>query len=171
MAAPPMTDPARAGLPATHPSETAEGGAAPPPRSMGERGGARWCSPPCSSLAGVLDRRRSGKRSSASSGTWWGSTCSRLAVLRGLEVTLELTAMAMAIGIVLGIVLAVMRLSPNPVMTTVSWVYIWFFRGTPVLVQLLFWYNIAYIFPELHPGRPLRTVVRHGQPEHHSRSS
>ncbi len=75
-------------------------------------------------------------------------------VLRGLEVTLELTVMAMGIGIVLGIVLAVMRLSPNPVMTTVSWLYIWFFRGTPVLVQLLFWYNIAYIFPEFALGVP-----------------
>jgi polar amino acid transport system permease protein len=75
-------------------------------------------------------------------------------VLRGLEVTLELTVMAMGIGIVLGVVLAVMRLSPNPVMTTVSWIYIWFFRGTPVLVQLLFWYNIAYIFPEFALGVP-----------------
>jgi polar amino acid transport system permease protein len=75
-------------------------------------------------------------------------------VLRGLEVTLELTVLAMGIGIVLGIVLAVMRLSPNPVMTTVSWLYIWFFRGTPVLVQLLFWYNIAYIFPEFSLGVP-----------------
>jgi polar amino acid transport system permease protein len=75
-------------------------------------------------------------------------------VLRGLEITLELTALAMAIGIVLGIVLAVMRLSPNPVMTTVSWLYIWFFRGTPVFVQLLFWYNIAYIFPQFTLGIP-----------------
>ena len=75
-------------------------------------------------------------------------------VLRGLEVTLELTVMAMGIGIVLGIVLAVMRLSPNPVLTTVSWVYIWFFRGTPVLVQLLFWYNITYVFPEFALGVP-----------------
>ena len=75
-------------------------------------------------------------------------------VLRGLELTLELTALAMAIGIVLGIILAVMRLSPNPVLTTVSWLYIWFFRGTPVLVQLLFWYNIAYIFPQFALGVP-----------------
>ncbi len=75
-------------------------------------------------------------------------------VLRGLEVTLELTVLAMAIGIVLGIVLAIMRLSPNPVMTTVSWIYIWFFRGTPVFVQLLFWYNIAYIFPQFTLGVP-----------------
>jgi polar amino acid transport system permease protein len=75
-------------------------------------------------------------------------------VLRGLEVTIELTALAMAIGITLGIVLAVMRLSPNPVLTTVSWVYLWFFRGTPVLVQLLFWYNIAYVFPQFALGVP-----------------
>ena len=75
-------------------------------------------------------------------------------VLRGLVVTLELTVLAMAIGIVLGIVLAIMRLSPNPVMTTVSWIYIWFFRGTPVFVQLLFWYNIAYIFPQFTLGVP-----------------
>ena len=60
----------------------------------------------------------------------------------------------MAIGIVLGVILAIMRLSPNPVLTTVSWLYIWFFRGTPVLVQLLFWYNIAYIFPQFTLGVP-----------------
>jgi polar amino acid transport system permease protein len=75
-------------------------------------------------------------------------------VLRGLVLTLELTAIAMLIGVVLGVVLAVMRLSPNPILTTVSWLYIWFFRGTPVLVQLLFWYNIAYIFPTVQLGIP-----------------
>jgi polar amino acid transport system permease protein len=68
-------------------------------------------------------------------------------VLRGLVVTLELTAIAMAIGIVLGTVLAVMRRSPNPLVSGGSWIYIWFFRGTPVLVQLLFWYNIAALYP------------------------
>jgi polar amino acid transport system permease protein len=68
-------------------------------------------------------------------------------VLQGLLVTLELTAIAMAIGIVLGTVLAVMRLSPNPLVSSGSWVYIWFFRGTPVLVQLLFWYNVAALYP------------------------
>jgi polar amino acid transport system permease protein len=75
-------------------------------------------------------------------------------VLTGLVVTIELTVIAMAIGIALGIVLALMRLSPNPVLTTVSWVYIWFFRGTPVLVQLIFWYNIAYSFPSITFGVP-----------------
>ncbi|HZU75768.1 MAG TPA: ABC transporter permease subunit, partial [Dehalococcoidia bacterium] len=63
-------------------------------------------------------------------------------VLSGVLLTIELTAGAMVMGVVLGIVLAVMRLSPNPVVSTVSWVYIWFFRGTPVLVQIFFWVNL-----------------------------
>lgn len=58
-------------------------------------------------------------------------------------VTLELTLYAMIIGIVGGVVLAVMRLSNNPVSASAAWLYTWFFRGTPVLVQLLFWNNIA----------------------------
>jgi polar amino acid transport system permease protein len=45
-----------------------------------------------------------------------------------------------------------MRMSSNPVTSTVAWVYIWFFRGTPVLVQLLLWYNIALVFPILNLG-------------------
>ena len=63
-------------------------------------------------------------------------------------VTIELTVIAMVIGIVLGVLLAVMRLSPNPLVSGGSWLYVWFFRGTPVLVQLLFWYNIAAALPE-----------------------
>ncbi len=47
-----------------------------------------------------------------------------------------------------------MRLSPNPIVSGVSWLYIWFFRGTPVLVQLLFWYNLAYVYPRLSLGIP-----------------
>src|SRR6184192_4312465 len=75
-------------------------------------------------------------------------------VLQGLVTTLELTALCMAIGIVIGILLAVMRLSPNPLVSATSWLYIWFFRGTPVLVQLLFWYNIAAIYPSISIGIP-----------------
>ena len=82
------------------------------------------------------------------------------AILQGLLRTLELTVIAMAIGIVLGIVLAVMRLSPVPVVSGAAWVYIWFFRGTPVLVQLLFWYNIASLTGP-HPalGIPFTHIV------------
>jgi polar amino acid transport system permease protein len=76
------------------------------------------------------------------------------AILSGVLVTLELTVLAMAIGVVLGIVLAVMRLSPNPVLAGTSWVYTWFFRGTPVLVQLIFWGFIAQLYPRLSIGIP-----------------
>jgi polar amino acid transport system permease protein len=75
-------------------------------------------------------------------------------VISGIWVTLELTALAMLIGIVLGVVLAIMRLSPNPVVSTSAWLYTWFFRGTPVLVQLLFWYAFAYLFSNLSIGVP-----------------
>ncbi|GAA2400565.1 amino acid ABC transporter permease [Streptomyces glaucosporus] len=66
--------------------------------------------------------------------------------------TLWITVLSMLLGVVLGTVLAVMRLSKNPVMSSVAWGYIWIFRGTPVLVQLLLWYNLALIFPILDLG-------------------
>jgi polar amino acid transport system permease protein len=76
-------------------------------------------------------------------------------VLRGIVVTLELTAIAMAAGIVIGVLLAVMRLSPNRLLSGTAWVYIWFFRGTPVFVQLFFWYDgISYLYPHLGFGIP-----------------
>ncbi|MFJ6560107.1 amino acid ABC transporter permease [Streptomyces sp. NPDC091412] len=73
---------------------------------------------------------------------------------RGLAVTLELTAICMVLGVVLGIVLAVMRLSVNPVVRSAAFLYVSFFRGTPVLVQLLFWYNLAALYPTLTFGIP-----------------
>jgi polar amino acid transport system permease protein len=79
-------------------------------------------------------------------------------ILRGILVTLELTVIAMVIGVTLGVLLAVMRLSVNPVVSTVSWFYIWFFRGTPVLVQLFFWYNLALILPHLSIGIPFTHI-------------
>jgi polar amino acid transport system permease protein len=75
-------------------------------------------------------------------------------VLEGLELTILLTVVAMAIGIVLGVILAVMRLSPNPLLSSASWGYIWLFRGTPVLVQLLFWFNLAFLYPRISLGVP-----------------
>ncbi|MEU6364300.1 amino acid ABC transporter permease [Streptomyces sp. NPDC046931] len=67
-------------------------------------------------------------------------------ILTGVGKTLMLTALSMVIGIVGGIVLAVMRLSKNPVTSSVAWFYIWFFRGTPVLVQLFLWFNLGLVF-------------------------
>ena len=79
-------------------------------------------------------------------------------VLRGIVITLELTVLAMLVGIAFGVVLAVMRLSPNPVMSAVSWFYIWFFRGTPVIVQIFFWYNLNLVLPHIGLGIPFTTI-------------
>ncbi len=76
-------------------------------------------------------------------------------VLAGLGVTLLLTVVCMAIGIALGVILAVMRLSDNPLLSGSSWLYIWFFCGTPVLaVQLLVWFNLAFLYPKISLGVP-----------------
>jgi polar amino acid transport system permease protein len=75
-------------------------------------------------------------------------------ILAGVVLTLELTASAMALGVLLGVALAVMRLSPNPLVSGASWLYIWSFRATPVLVQLLFWYSIAAVYPRISLGIP-----------------
>ncbi|MER5207416.1 amino acid ABC transporter permease [Streptomyces sp. NPDC002825] len=70
-------------------------------------------------------------------------------VLRGLGLTLWLTALVMVLGFVLGTLLAVLRLSANPVLRAASWGYVWFFRSTPILVQLLFWFNIGVLYPQI----------------------
>jgi polar amino acid transport system permease protein len=75
-------------------------------------------------------------------------------VLHGVVKTIWLTVAAMVIGIALGIVLAVMRLSPNPLISGSSWVYIWFFRGTPLLVQILFWSFIGALYRTIDLGVP-----------------
>jgi polar amino acid transport system permease protein len=81
-----------------------------------------------------------------------GDTVFDSTVLAGAGRTLLISVLAMILGVVLGIVLAVMRLSKNPVTSWVAWAYIWFFRGTPVYVQLLLWFNLALIFPMLNLG-------------------
>ena len=75
-------------------------------------------------------------------------------VLNGLRNTLILTVLSMVIGIVGGVALAVMRLSPNPVLSGVAGVYIWLFRGTPLIAQLLFWNFLAALYPRLSLGIP-----------------
>jgi polar amino acid transport system permease protein len=70
-------------------------------------------------------------------------------VLRGLGLTLWLTALVMALGFAIGTLLAIMRLSANPVLRAVSWGYVWLFRSMPILVQLLFWFNIGALYPKV----------------------
>lgn len=80
-------------------------------------------------------------------------------ILHGVELTLLLTVLAMVIGIVLGLALAVMRMSPNRLLSATAWSYTWFFRGTPVYVQLLLWFNIAAIYPHLSLGVPFTSIT------------
>ncbi|MGO4433503.1 amino acid ABC transporter permease [Paenarthrobacter sp. RAF9] len=75
-------------------------------------------------------------------------------ILAGAGLTLVLTVVSMTVGIALGTLLAIMRLSDNPILSTISRAYIWFFRGTPLLVQLIFWYNIAALYPVIAFGLP-----------------
>ncbi|WP_437612332.1 amino acid ABC transporter permease [Erwinia sp. V71] len=76
-------------------------------------------------------------------------------VLQGLQVTLGLTVVAMILGVFLGLLLAVARLSDNRLLSGISGLYIWFFRGTPLLVQLIFWYNLSTLFPTISLAVPL----------------
>jgi len=75
-------------------------------------------------------------------------------ILRGVWMTIKLTILSMAIGIVLGVVAAVMRLSDNPVVRSAAWLYVWFFRGTPLLVQIIGWFSISLLFKTLAFGVP-----------------
>lgn len=75
-------------------------------------------------------------------------------VIRGLQGTLLLTASATVVGFGLGTVLALMRLSSSPLLQSVAWGYVWVFRSVPVLLQLLLWYNLAYLYPTLSLGIP-----------------
>ena len=68
--------------------------------------------------------------------------------------TVQLTFWAMVLGVLLGVLLAIMRLSPNPVFTSVAWVYLWIFRGTPVYVQLVFWGLFPTLYQHLQLGVP-----------------
>lgn len=82
-------------------------------------------------------------------------------IISGLGNTVIISVSAMALGLILGILFAVMRLSKNPVTNSVAWLYIWFFRGTPVYVQLLVWFNLSLIFQyiDLGPIYKQETVV------------
>ncbi|GII64190.1 polar amino acid ABC transporter permease [Sphaerisporangium krabiense] len=75
-------------------------------------------------------------------------------VLGGLWVTIQLTVLSMLMGLVLGVLAAVMQLSGSPVLRGASALYTWFFRGTPLLVQLIFWFNIGLVFPKFGLGIP-----------------
>jgi polar amino acid transport system permease protein len=70
-------------------------------------------------------------------------------ILAGIWNTMVMAVLAMALGIVLGVVVAIMRLSPNPVLAGAAAGYVWLFRGTPLILQLLLWFNLALVFPTI----------------------
>ena len=79
--------------------------------------------------------------------------------LLGLARTIELTFVCMVVGAAGGVILAVMRLSDNPVLSWVAWGYIWFFRGTPVYVQIIIWANIGVLWTKFYAGLPFTGLV------------
>lgn len=80
-------------------------------------------------------------------------------VLRGLSVTLGLSVVSMIIGVAIGLPLAVARMSSDRLLNSLAALYIWFFRGTPLLVQLIFWYNLSTLFPRLGIGIPFGPML------------
>lgn len=75
-------------------------------------------------------------------------------ILQGLWVTTQLTVISMTLGVVIGIVVALMQVSDSRILRAGALGYVWFFRGTPLLVQLIFWFNLALIFPTISLGIP-----------------
>ena len=82
-------------------------------------------------------------------------------IVKGVWVTIQLTVLSMLLAIVVAVILAIMRLSPNPVFRSVSWVYLWVFRGTPVFVQLVFWGLITTIYANIQFGIPFGPTFFH----------
>lgn len=73
-------------------------------------------------------------------------------ILDGIRLTILFTVLSMIISIVAGAILAMLRLSANPVLSGFASLYIWFFRGTPLLVQIIFWFNIQLFIPSIEIG-------------------
>ncbi|WP_370366336.1 amino acid ABC transporter permease [Catenulispora sp. GP43] len=84
----------------------------------------------------------------------FGYWFARPVILRGLWVTLEVTALSAVLGLLGGVVLALARLSHNPVLRTISWVYIWLFRSIPLIVVLLILFNFSALYRTLSLGVP-----------------
>lgn len=80
-------------------------------------------------------------------------------ILVGVGYTLLLTVGSMLIGTVLALAMAVMRQSPNPILRSVSWFFIWFFRGTPIYTQLIFWSLLPTLYPQISIALPFTDIV------------
>lgn len=79
-------------------------------------------------------------------------------ILEGVVVTIWVSIAATILGLITGVILAVMKISQNPVLRWIAEGYIWFFRGTPVLVQLIFWFNLAFLLPYITLKIPFTNI-------------
>ncbi|MDH6236098.1 amino acid ABC transporter permease [Cryobacterium sp. CG_9.6] len=75
-------------------------------------------------------------------------------ILDGVVLTLILTVVSMIVSTILAVILAVMRLSTNPVMNALAWLYVWIFRGTPLLIQIVFWGYLGLLYSQITLGVP-----------------
>ncbi|KZX20506.1 amino acid ABC transporter permease [Rathayibacter tanaceti] len=83
-------------------------------------------------------------------GTWLFSP----AILKGLQLTLLATAISAVVSFVGGVLVAIARLSGNPVLSTLSWGYIWLFRSVPLILVLIFLFNLGNLYPTIGIGIP-----------------
>lgn len=79
-------------------------------------------------------------------------------IMQGLVTTIELTVLAALIGSAIGLVVALMRMSSNRALKALAWLYLWFFRGVPLLVQILFWGNVGLFFQRIELGIPFTSI-------------
>jgi polar amino acid transport system permease protein len=75
-------------------------------------------------------------------------------ILGGVGLTLILTVVSMVVSTVMAVILAIMRLSNNPVFTVLAWLYVWLFRGVPLLIQIVFWGYLGLLYSQISLGIP-----------------
>ncbi|GAA4987759.1 amino acid ABC transporter permease [Kitasatospora paranensis] len=80
-------------------------------------------------------------------------------ILKAVGITLQLTLYATVLGFLIGAAVAALRLSRSPILQTIAWVYIWAFRSIPLIVQLVFWFNLSYLYRRLGIGVPFGPVL------------
>jgi polar amino acid transport system permease protein len=80
-------------------------------------------------------------------------------IMRGLGNTLLLTVVIMFVSIVIGTVVAIMRVSPSAVLRAFASAYVWFFRGVPALIQLIFWFNLSLLVREFSLTLPFAGTI------------
>lgn len=81
-------------------------------------------------------------------------------ILIGASNSIMLGTVALLIAVAVGLMVAMMRVSGNPILVTFAASYVYLFRGTPMLIQLIFWFNaFPIMFPSLHLAIPFTDVI------------